>query len=406
LDAFEWFVGIDWATRAHQVCLLRAGGGTPEQREFPHTFEGLAGLSKWLEEHGTTPAAIAVAIEVPHGAVVETLLERGIVVYSLNPKQLDRFRDRHTVAGAKDDRRDAYVLADALRTDLHLFKRAAVPDATRLQLRELSRCYDDIVTDLNRVVNRLREQVHRFAPQLLDLCPSANEPWFWDLVELGADPIKGRTLRKNRIQSVLTEHRKRSVSVDEVVAAVRTPALKIASGALAAALEHIWLLLPQVRLLHGQAAVCKHRMAELTAEVGRPAEVLMSHPGIATIIAATLLAEASEVLADGDLARLRVLAGTAPVTRRSGKACVALMRRACNSRVRHAVRQWAFTAARTDPYAHDLYRSMRERGLHHERALRGVGDRLLACLVASLRDDSLYDPNLRARHLSLEPTAA
>ncbi len=406
MDAFEWFVGIDWATRSHQVCVVPPGGGASEQRAFPHSFDGLARLSKWLEELGTTPEAIAVAIEVPHGAVVETLVERGMTVHSLNPKQLDRFRDRHTVAGAKDDRRDAYVLADALRTDLHLFKRVVVPDAARLQLRELSRCYDDIVTDLNRVVNRLREQLQRFAPQLLELCPSANEPWFWDLVELGADPVKGRTLRKNRIQAVLTRHRKRSVSVDEVVTAVRTPALRIAVGSLAAALEHIGLLLPQVRLLHSQAAACKQRIAELNTEVGRPAEVLMSHPGIATIIAATLLAEASQVLADADLARLRVLAGTAPVTKRSGKACVAVMRTACNSRVRHAVRQWAFTAARTDPHARDLYHRMRERGLHHERALRGVGDRLLACLVASIRDDSLYDPDLRSRHLKMDPTTA
>jgi len=298
------------------------------------------------------------------------------------------------------------VLADALRTDLHLFKPVSVPDATRLQLRELSRCHDDLVTDLNRTVNRLREQLHRFAPQLLDLCPSANEPWFWELVELGADPVKGHKLRKNRIQAVLTLHRKRAVSADEVVTAVRTPPLRIAPGALAAALEHIALLLPQARLLHRQAAACKQRIGELNAAVGRSAEVLQSHPGIATIIAATLIAEASEVLADADLARLRALAGTAPVTKRSGKSRFVGMRRACNSRVRHAVRQWAFTAVRTDPYARELYHRMRERGLHHERALRGVGDRLLACLVASLRNDSLYDPDLRARHVRANPAAA
>jgi len=52
---------------------------------------------------------VAVAIEVPRGAIVELLVERGFQVFAINPKQLDRFRDRHTVAGAKDDRRDAFV---------------------------------------------------------------------------------------------------------------------------------------------------------------------------------------------------------------------------------------------------------------------------------------------------------
>ncbi|MCG8598340.1 MAG: IS110 family transposase [Kiloniellales bacterium] len=72
----------------------------------------------WLAANtGAAPTSIAVAIEVPHGPVVEALLEHGFQVYALNPKQLDRFRDRFSLAGAKDDRRDALVLADTLRTD-------------------------------------------------------------------------------------------------------------------------------------------------------------------------------------------------------------------------------------------------------------------------------------------------
>jgi hypothetical protein len=47
---------------------------------------------------------------MPHGPIVETLLERGFNVYSINPKQLDRFRDRFSPAGAKDDSREAEVL--------------------------------------------------------------------------------------------------------------------------------------------------------------------------------------------------------------------------------------------------------------------------------------------------------
>ena len=54
------------------------------------------------------PATVAVAIETPHGVLVDALLEHGFAVFAINPKQLDRFRDRFTVAGAKDDRRDAW----------------------------------------------------------------------------------------------------------------------------------------------------------------------------------------------------------------------------------------------------------------------------------------------------------
>src|SRR5271157_3290501 len=85
---------------------------------------------------GEEPPTVAVAIEAPHGPVVEILLERRFQVDAVNPKQLDRFRDRFTVAGAKDDRRDAYVLADALRTDRHCFRRLTVEDPVVIELRE------------------------------------------------------------------------------------------------------------------------------------------------------------------------------------------------------------------------------------------------------------------------------
>ncbi|MEO8181859.1 MAG: transposase [Deltaproteobacteria bacterium] len=60
-------------------------------------------------------------------------------LFSIDPKQLDRFRDRHTLSGAKDDRRDAFVLADSLRTDMPAFRRARLGDPSWVQLRELSR---------------------------------------------------------------------------------------------------------------------------------------------------------------------------------------------------------------------------------------------------------------------------
>ncbi|MCY3874531.1 MAG: transposase [Rhodobacteraceae bacterium] len=66
-----------------------------------------------------------MAIKVPHGPVVEAMMERGFAVHSLNPKQLDRFRDRHSPADTKDDSRDAHSLADALRTDSRFFRRLA-----------------------------------------------------------------------------------------------------------------------------------------------------------------------------------------------------------------------------------------------------------------------------------------
>src|ERR1035438_10456438 len=114
----DFFVGIDLATETHQACLIDGRGKTIGELTFEHSGLGLHEFIGSLEElSGRAPARVGAVLETPRGPIVEYLLERGYAVFSINPKQLDRFRDRHTVAGAKDDRRDAFVLADSLRTD-------------------------------------------------------------------------------------------------------------------------------------------------------------------------------------------------------------------------------------------------------------------------------------------------
>ena len=97
-------------------------GNKIAERPVTHSGAGLQQFLVWLGEVvPVPPEQVAVALEMPAGAIIETLVEHNYRAFSLNPKQLDRFRDRHTVAGAKDDSRDAFVLADSLRTDQHCF---------------------------------------------------------------------------------------------------------------------------------------------------------------------------------------------------------------------------------------------------------------------------------------------
>src|SRR5690606_8643762 len=117
-ETWEWFVGVDWGSEAHALCLVDAQGQVRGQRLVAHTAAAVHEAVQWLREQtDAAPAVIAVGLETPRGVLVDTLIELGFGVFALNPKQLDRFRDRFTVAGAKDDAEDAHVLGDALRTD-------------------------------------------------------------------------------------------------------------------------------------------------------------------------------------------------------------------------------------------------------------------------------------------------
>jgi hypothetical protein len=136
----RFFVGIDWGSQTHVVCVFNAEAQIVEERKVQHTANAIAEFLDWLSALTAAPASsMAIAIEVPHGTLVEELLEHDFSVYSINPKQLDRFRDRYFPAGAKDDGRDAFVLADSLRTDHHCFRAVSVNDPTVVRLRELTR---------------------------------------------------------------------------------------------------------------------------------------------------------------------------------------------------------------------------------------------------------------------------
>ena len=178
------------------------------ERWIEHSGDSLAELVDWLRQQtGDFPPSLAAAIEVPRGAVVETLLEHGFAVFSINPKQLDRFRDRYSPAGAKDDRRDAFVLADSLRTDMHCFRAVRIDEPAMIRLRELSRLEDELSQEQNRAINRLREQFHRFFPQLLQLAQAADQPWLWTLFESAPSPARAARLTEAKVARILRQHR-------------------------------------------------------------------------------------------------------------------------------------------------------------------------------------------------------
>ena len=117
------------------------------------------------------------------------------------------------------------------------------------------------------------------------------------------------------------------------------------------------------------------------------------------MVAATMLAEAHQALAERDYHALRAFCGVAPITRQSGKSSVVIMRRGCNGRLRNAVYHWARVSTMVDGHWRARYRALRERGHTHGRALRSVADRLLAVLIAMLRQGELYEAG-RARRAS------
>jgi transposase len=399
---FRIFVGIDWGDREHQVCSLIEG--KPQQRRFEHSGKGIAALISWLMELcERQPTTVAVAIETPHGVLVDALLEHGFAVFAINPKQLDRFRDRFTVAGAKDDRRDALVLASSVRTDPQAFRRLEPEDPLILQLREFTRANRNLEREHRRLCNQLRAQLNRFFPQVLQLSKAVDEPWVWSLLERFPSPDKVRHAHESSVERILREHRISRLTAAQTLEILKSPPLPVTEGVVEAATQHIVLLLPRLRLVRDQRRQCEQHMARLVnkvaeAEDARPGpkrehrdvEILLSQPGVGNIVAATVLAEAYQPLVSRNYHVLRACGGIAPVTRQSGNTRTVSMRRACNQRLRQAFHWWGNSVCHHEPRDQALYMAHRDKGHTHARAVRAVMDRRLNILVACLEHGRLY----------------
>lgn len=404
-DGVFW-IGIDLGSRSHQVCVLDAQKNVVLERSVDHEGNALTGfLDDLITLAGGIPERIRAALETPQSAVVEMLLERGISVYTINPKQLDRFRDRHSSAGAKDDRRDAFVLADSLCTDLRKYKQVKLGDATLVELRALSRIRDELQRENIALSNRIDAELLRFYPELRALGSIHGDAWLLDLLQLAPTPAQAQKVRIPQLRILLKKNRIRKLTAEQVQAVLRECKLRVAPGVAESGCRHIHMLIPRVRLVRDQERACVHDIERLLEKLSEPdpdsetqrdAAIVQSLPGAGSIVSATLLAEAWQPLADRDYKRLRVLSGIAPVTKKSGKTKSIVMRRACSPRLRQGLYHWANCSIRHDERARAHYAELRARGHKHGRALRSVADRLLDLLVTLLSRGELFDPARRA----------
>ena len=342
--------------------------------------------------------------------MAESLLAHGFAVHSINPKQLDRFRDRHSPAGAKDDRRDARVLASALRTDRHAFHRVEATDPQVVELREWSRIADELKRERRQLANRLGEQLWRYYPQFNEAVGDPAAPWALALWKRVPNPAAARGVRVTTYDKLLKKHGIRRLDGAALKDRLAQRALDVHPAAARATEEHVRLLARRLGVLNDQIAEAAAHLEALLDRLDNPdpepdagdapgqereqrdVAILLSMPGVGAVVAATLFAEAIRRPAPARLPRaalpVRRGAGHPPVRPQPdrdpppgrprpaprGRPPLGPRRRDARRRLPGPVRGPA--RARPRP----------------RRALRSVADRLLMVACAMLRDGTPYDP--------------
>ena len=399
----SYFVGLDWASQEHAVCVINEHAQIVWRTTIPHTAIGLAELRSRLARLAP-PATLSVAMERPSGLLIDSLIDGGFTVVPVHPNALKASRARYAAAQGKSDAGDAFILADLLRTDGHRFRPLQpLSDETRA-LRALVRTRDDLVAQRVALANQLRALLESFWSGAAQIFADVDSPIALAFLARYPTPHSAQRLGEKRLAAFLAQQhycgrRPGPELLARLHAAPTAPcgeAESEAKGELIRAL--VAVLDPLVRQLRHLSSTIEQAIA-----VHADGPILMSLPRAGRINAAQMLAELGD-----DRRRfisyehLAAEAGVAPVTPASGKHRAVTFRWACNKRLRLALTTFADNSRHASAWAAQAYQRARARGCDHPHATRILARAWLRVLWRCWQDHLPYDPAL---HRSAQPLA-
>jgi transposase len=399
MEATQVWAGIDWSWQHHAICIVDGSGSRVAEVTVPHSRLGLAKIVALFERCGVQ----RVGIERGDGPVVELLLSEGFEVVVISARQVRSLRARYGTAGNKDDRFDAFVLADALRTDAGRW-RSVQPDTPVTQaLRMLVRARQDLLGHRIAAHNQLLAVLQHNFPGAIGLFHQLDIPISLRFLRRFPTETKAAWLSERRMQHWLQANGYcgRHTPV-QLVDHLHEAAAGRDSGPAADASEQIVLAL--VTLLTG----LREQIGDLETSIKEAllahpdGPIFMSLPRAGNVRAATLLAEIGDCRARfPDDTALAAAAGVAPSTRQSGKYLNVGYRRGCNKNLRAALIDWAQDTPRANAWAQDTYRRARDRGCRHPHAARILARAWTRVLWRCWHDHVTYDPTQHGQLLAL-----
>jgi transposase len=396
------FVGDDWAEAHHDLAVVDQDGRLLGRRRVPHGLAGMAQLHALLAEFADEPAKVVIGIETDRGLWVGALAEAGYQVYPINPFAASRYRDRHTVSGAKSDAGDATVLADVVRTDRHHHQLLAADTDLAEAVKVLARAHQSLIWTRQREANRLRSTLREYYPAALAAFPDGvAERDALAVLARAPTPAQGRALSRSVLQATLRRggrQRRVEARAMAVQTALRGEQLAAPPRLVRAFAATVTASVAVLETLNQQIAELERELEDAFLE-HPDAEILRSLPGLGLVLGARVLGEVGDAptrYADGK--RRRCYAGTAPITRASGTRRVVLARIARNHRLADACYLWAFAALTRSTGARALYDRHRARGATHHQALRALANTLVGILHGCPRHRTSYDETTAWAH--------
>ena len=388
----HYHIGVDWADQEHAVWVEdEQGQRVSAGSKVPHSA---AGFSDWGQELNAWRAqgiTLWAAIERPEGRVVDFLLDHGVRVYPVNPKALDRARDRFRQSGAKDDLFDARVLAGFLRTDHgHLTPLEPSSEAAQ-ELKLLTEDYHRQLRTQTRLMNQLTATLKEYYPRALEVA-ELTTALLREFLQAYPTPEALTGLTERQWQRWARAHHLSAARTTELWTTLKQPQLPVPAHVVRAKSRLMQALVGELAVV--VEAVTSYRTAvdDFFARMPAATWARTLPLGEHGITVPTLWARLGDAPGRWDSAEhLQAQAGMVPVTVRSGKQLVVRFRFACDKQLRYAVDQLAWLSLSRSEWARAYYDQQRARGHRHRRALRALGAKWLKIIFVMWRRQVAYD---------------
>ncbi len=403
-----FYFGIDWSQDYHHLCILNEVGARVSQLQFEHSLAGFAQIEAERRKLAVPAGDCPVGIETTYNLVVDFLLEHDYPVYIVPPQATNGYRNRQRSSGAHDDDSDATLLASIIRTDCESHRRLRPNLALTQQILAQVRLIEILRRSIQRQSNQLRAVLFRTYPQVVGLFSDLTSQITLEFLLAYPTAQDAQTLSREAFEAFLRQHGYTRSDLIPLRYAHLVEPVPTANPAIAQAFQRqvhtlAQVLLPQVRG-RMQAIAQLGQLFEQHAD----AFIFESLPGTGLLLAPGLLAKFGDhrdrFPTPGDV---QALAGTCPVTARSGKRKRVLFRHGCDKEFRRISQQFARASVPQSSWAAAYWNEIRSNCDSDSHAYRILANRWLAIIWKMWQDRKPYDEayHLHQRALRRKPRA-
>jgi transposase len=394
------YIGIDWSEQKHDLCILNESGAVLKAWQITHTQSGFAEIPSAIRELGLEPQDCYIGIETAYNLIFDFLAGWGYpALYLLPPSAVKVSRLRYRQTPARTDQSDAWLIANLLRVDLDQFHCWQPSTPLALQIRAMVNLILKLSRQAQRYTNQLRARLLRYYPAAVQVFKQLDCPLALQFIHSYPDPAATQALTLQDFEAFARKnHFYQTKNITKAYLRLQEPQPNTPNMT---TITYLPIAIQQVTLLQQVLAARKETQNQLKQLYAQHPDqhIYASLPGAGDFIEPALLSKLGDQRTRFPTPQsLQALAGTCPVTDRSGKSRRILFRTACDHDFRFIAQQWARGSLRKSSWARLYFSQTFQRCGSKSHAFRCLANRWLAILWRLWQDGIPYDETVHLRN--------